>query len=42
MLSRAAWAGFQTTGAVLWSSDIPSTFESLQVSGDQRHRVGQR
>ena len=30
-LSRAGWAGFQTTGAVLWSSDIPSTFESLQV-----------
>ena len=31
MLSRAGWAGFQTTGAVLWSSDIPSTFESLRV-----------
>jgi len=31
MLTRAAWAGFQTTGAVLWSSDIPSTFESLQI-----------
>ena len=31
MLSRAAWAGFQTTGAALWSSDIPSTFESLQT-----------
>lgn len=31
MLSRAGWAGFQTTGAVMWSSDIPSTFESLQI-----------
>lgn len=31
MLSRAGWAGFAATGAVLWSSDIPSTFESLQV-----------
>jgi alpha-glucosidase (family GH31 glycosyl hydrolase) len=31
MLSRAGWAGVQTTGAVIWSSDIPSTFESLQV-----------
>ena len=31
MLSRAGWAGFQKTGAVLWSSDIPSTFGSLQV-----------
>lgn len=31
MLSRAAWAGFQTTGATLWSSDIPSSFESLRV-----------
>eukprot|EP00041_Stephanoeca_diplocostata_P033770 m.1123353 g.1123353 ORF g.1123353 m.1123353 type:complete len:893 (-) comp24405_c0_seq1:378-3056(-) len=31
MLSRAAWAGFQTTGAVVWSSDIPSTFASLRV-----------
>ena len=30
-LTRAGWAGMQTTGAVLWSSDIPSTFESLQV-----------
>ena len=31
ILTRAGWAGMQTTGAVLWSSDIPSTFESLQV-----------
>ena len=30
-LTRAGWAGMQSTGAVLWSSDIPSTFESLQV-----------
>ena len=31
MLSRAGWAGFQATGAVLWSSDIPSTFASLAL-----------
>ena len=31
ILTRAGWAGMQTTGAVLWSSDIPSTFESLRV-----------
>lgn len=31
MLSRAGWAGFQKLGAALWSSDIKSTFKSLQV-----------
>jgi len=31
ILTRAGWAGMQTTGAVLWSSDIPSSFESLNV-----------
>jgi len=31
ILTRAGWAGMQTTGAVLWSSDIPSTFQSLQI-----------
>lgn len=31
ILTRAGWAGMQTTGAVLWSSDIPSTYQSLQI-----------
>ena len=30
-LSRSAWAGSQRFGAAVWSGDIPSTFESLQV-----------
>ncbi|MDD3243990.1 MAG: glycoside hydrolase family 31 protein, partial [Eubacteriales bacterium] len=29
-LSRAAWAGTQRYGAVAWSGDIPSTFESFR------------
>lgn len=28
-LVRAAWAGSQRVGALVWSGDIPSTFESL-------------
>jgi alpha-D-xyloside xylohydrolase len=31
MLCRSAWAGSQRYGIVLWSGDIPSTFETLQV-----------
>lgn len=30
-LCRSAWAGSQRYGAALWSGDIPSTFESLQI-----------
>ena len=30
-LCRSAWAGSQRYGAVVWSGDIPSTFESLQI-----------
>lgn len=30
-LCRSAWAGSQRYGVILWSGDIPSTFESLQV-----------
>lgn len=30
-LARSAWAGSQRYGAAVWSGDIPSTFESLQV-----------
>lgn len=29
-LSRCAWLGSQRLGAVVWSGDIPSTFESLR------------
>ncbi|MFW6287730.1 MAG: TIM-barrel domain-containing protein [bacterium] len=31
-LTRAAWIGSQRVGALVWSGDIPSTFESLQMS----------
>jgi alpha-D-xyloside xylohydrolase len=30
-LCRSAWAGSQRYGAAVWSGDIPSTFEALQV-----------
>jgi len=30
-LCRSAWAGSQRYGAAVWSGDIPSTFESLQI-----------
>lgn len=30
-LSRSAWAGSQRYGAALWSGDIASTFEALQI-----------
>jgi alpha-D-xyloside xylohydrolase len=30
-LVRSAWAGSQRFGAVLWSGDIPATFEALQT-----------
>ncbi|HET9914888.1 MAG TPA: glycoside hydrolase family 31 protein [Anaerolineales bacterium] len=30
-LSRSGWAGSQRYGSVIWSGDIPSTFESLQA-----------
>jgi len=30
-LARSAWVGSQRYGAAVWSGDIPSTFESLQV-----------
>lgn len=30
-LSRSGWAGSQRYGTVIWSGDIPSTFESLQA-----------
>ena len=29
-LCRAAWAGSQKFGALIWSGDVPSTFESLR------------
>lgn len=31
-LTRAAWIGSQRFGALVWSGDIPSTFESLRMS----------
>ena len=31
-LTRAAWIGSQKFGALVWSGDIPSTFESLRMS----------
>lgn len=31
VLTRAVWAGGQRHGAILWSSDIESTFEELTV-----------
>jgi alpha-glucosidase (family GH31 glycosyl hydrolase) len=31
ILTRAGWAGMQSTGAVLWSSDIPASWRSLQI-----------
>ncbi len=31
-LTRAAWIGSQRFGTLLWSGDIPSTFESLRMS----------
>jgi len=31
-LVRAAWIGSQRFGALVWSGDIPSTFESLRMS----------
>lgn len=31
-LTRAAWIGSQRVGALLWSGDIPSTFEALRMS----------
>jgi len=31
MLARSAWAGTQRFGGGVWSGDIPSTFESLQI-----------
>ena len=30
-LVRCAWAGSQKYGALVWSGDIPSTFESLRI-----------
>jgi alpha-D-xyloside xylohydrolase len=30
-LVRSAWAGSQRFGAVLWSGDIPATFDSLRI-----------
>ena len=30
-LCRSAWAGSQRYGAAVWSGDIPSTFEALQI-----------
>jgi len=32
LLTRAAWIGSQRVGALVWSGDIPSTFESLRMS----------
>jgi len=32
LLIRAAWIGIQRFGALVWSGDIPSTFEALQMS----------
>lgn len=31
-LTRAGWIGSQRVGALVWSGDIPSTFESLRMS----------
>lgn len=31
-LTRAAWIGSQRFGALVWSGDIPSTFEALRMS----------
>lgn len=31
MLCRSAWAGSQRYGALVWSGDIPATFESLKM-----------
>ncbi len=31
LLTRSAWAGSQRYGALLWSGDIPSTFEALRT-----------
>ncbi len=31
-LTRAAWIGSQRLGALVWSGDIPSTFEALRMS----------
>ena len=31
-LTRAGWIGVQRFGALIWSGDIPSTFESLRMS----------
>jgi alpha-D-xyloside xylohydrolase len=31
LLTRSAWAGSQRYGALVWSGDIPSTFEALQA-----------
>jgi alpha-D-xyloside xylohydrolase len=31
MLCRSAWAGSQRYGALVWSGDIPATFESLKI-----------
>ena len=31
-LTRAAWVGSQRFGALVWSGDIPSTFEALRMS----------
>ncbi len=30
-LSRSGWAGSQRYGSVIWSGDVPSTFETLQA-----------
>ena len=30
LLSRSAWAGSQRYGALVWSGDVPSTFDSLR------------
>jgi alpha-D-xyloside xylohydrolase len=35
VLTRAVWAGGQRHGAILWSSDIESTFEELTVQVPQ-------
>ncbi|MDI9441027.1 MAG: glycoside hydrolase family 31 protein [Bacillota bacterium] len=31
-LTRAAWIGSQRVGSLVWSGDIPSTFEALEMS----------
>ncbi len=35
-LCRSAWAGSQRYGAAVWSGDIPSTFEMLQIQFARR------